>query len=77
MSDKKNVSVSVSESVAFTLPRITIYGLVGGSIVYAAQKTGDKWEFNLSGQFNSDHAQMMAIQEAMAQVHEKMKSFDE
>lgn len=73
MSNKKVVSVVVSKSVAFTMPRTTIEGQVDGNTFYTAEKTGDTWEFNLAGMRAKDEGMFLAIHEAMLKVHEKMK----
>ena len=77
MAEQKVVSVVVSESVAFTMPRITIEGKVNGRTLYTAQKTGEVWEFNLSGMHSRDAEMFFAIQEAMAQVNERVKQIAE
>lgn len=76
MSDKKIVSVTVHESVIFNLPKIVINGLVNGENVCIAQKIGSNWNFELKDLYTTDHAQMLAVQDAMSQVHERMKSFE-
>lgn len=77
MFDQKLVSVVVSSSVAFTMPRITIEGKVDGHTLYTAEKTGDTWDFNLSGMKAKDAKLFLAIQEVMEQVHERVKQISD
>lgn len=69
-----NVTVSLEKGKAFgTLDRTIISGQVDGYTVYSATKTGDTWEFNLSGNRSNNKEYFVAIQEAMAQVHEEVE----
>lgn len=69
-----NVTVSVDKGKAFgIMDRTIISGEVDGQTVYSATKTGDSWEFNLAGLYTNEKERVVAIQEAMAQVHEKVQ----